>query len=340
MKVIVSIGVVLVLFLAGMLGAGAGLHTVFGVVLPYLALILFAVGLVYKVLSWVNVPVPFRIPTTSGQQRSLPWIKQAKLDNPSTTTGVIGRMLLEVLFFRSLLKNTRTDLKDGKVTYTSTIWLWLGAMAFHWSMLIIVIRHLRLFTDPVPFPITWVERLDGFLQIGVPAFYITTILFLAALGYLLLRRLLIPQVRYISLINDYFPLMLLLGIGLSGFWLRYMAKTNVTAVKELAIGLVTFSPGIPETPISSLFYGHLFLVCVLLAYLPFSKLLHMAGVFLSPTRNLANNNRAVRHINPWDHPVKVHTYEEYEDDFREKMVKAGIRVDKELVEEQPAEKEE
>ena len=61
---------------------------------------------------------------------------------------------------------------------------------------------------------------------------------------------------------------------------------------------------------------------------PFSKLMHMGGVFLSPTRNLANNNRAVRHINPWDYPVHVHTYEEYEDEFREKMVEVGIPVDK------------
>jgi hypothetical protein len=57
--------------------------------------------------------------------------------------------------------------------------------------------------------------------------------------------------------------------------------------------------------------------------------MHIGGVFLSPTRNLANNNRMVRHINPWNAPVKVHTYEEYEDDFRDKMKAAGIPVEKE-----------
>jgi nitrate reductase gamma subunit len=99
-------------------------------------------------------------------------------------------------------------------------------------------------------------------------------------------------------------------------------------VKELTMGLATFSPTVPEA-VSGLFYGHFFLVCVLFAYLPFSKIMHMAGVFLSPTRNLANNNRAIRHINPWNAPVKVHTYEEYEDDFRDKMKQAGVPVDKE-----------
>ena len=74
---------------------------------------------------------------------------------------------------------------------------------------------------------------------------------------------------------------------------------------------------------------HLFLVTILLAYFPFSKLMHFAGVFMSPTRNLANNNRMKRHINPWNYPVKVHTYDEYEDEFRDLMKAAGLPVEKE-----------
>jgi hypothetical protein len=55
----------------------------------------------------------------------------------------------------------------------------------------------------------------------------------------------------------------------------------------------------------------------------------MAGVFMSPTRNLANTSREKRHINPWNYPVHVHTYDEYENDFREKMKGAGLPVEKE-----------
>ena len=95
----------------------------------------------------------------------------------------------------------------------------------------------------------------------------------------------------------------------------------------MAVGLVSLQPAVPAT-INALFFGHLFLVCVLLAYFPFGKLLHAPGVFLSPTRNLANNNRMVRHVNPWDYPVKVHTYEEYEDELRDKMKAAGVPVEK------------
>jgi nitrate reductase gamma subunit len=114
---------------------------------------------------------------------------------------------------------------------------------------------------------------------------------------------------------------------LSGFWLRHLARTDLEGVKQLAVGLVTFNPVVPAS-VANLFFGHLFLVCVLLAYFPFSKLTHMAGVFLSPTRNLANNNRVKRHVNPWDYPVKVHTYAEYEDELRDKMKAAGIPVER------------
>lgn len=328
-NVFISLFAVAILFLIAFLGAGAGLEILFGVVFSYLAIILFVGGLIYKVISWANIPVPFRIPTTSGQEKSLPWIKQNKLDNPSDKKGVIGRMALEVLAFRSLLKNTKSELtSDGRVVYASSLGLWLGAMAFHWSMLVILIRHLRFFDEPVPRFVLWVQSVDGFLQIGAPVFNITALLFLGGLFYLLLRRLLNPQLRYLSLANDYFALFLLLGIGITGFWLRYISKTDVVGIKELAVGLVSLKPVLPEG-IDPLFFGHLFLVNVLLMIFPWSKLMHMPGVFLSPTRNQANNNRMARHVNPWDYPVKVHTYEEYEDEFREKMIGAGVPVEKE-----------
>lgn len=307
----------------------ANLHFLFGVLIPYAAFAVFITGFIYRVVQWGRSPVPFRIPTTCGQMESLPWIKQNKLENPSTTMGVIGRMLLEVLFFRSLFRNIKTEFREGpKLSYGSDKWLWLAGLAFHWSFLIILIRHLRFFFMEVPYVIHLTEVLDSFLQVGVPLVYITNAVILAAVTFLLIRRFWIPQVRYISLAADYFPLFLILGVAASGVLMRYFFKVHVVGVKELAMGLLSFSPIIPEG-VGVIFYIHLFLICVLFAYFPFSKLMHMGGVFLSPTRNLSNNSRAVRHINPWNYPVHVHTYEEYEDDFREKMKKAGLPVEKE-----------
>ena len=307
----------------------ANLYYLFAVIVPYAAFLTFIVGIIYRVVQWGRVPVPFRIPTTAGQEKSFPWIKQNAIDNPSTAFGVIIRMAFEVLLFRSLFRNTKAELREGpKLSYGSTKWLWLGGLAFHWTFLIILTRHLRLFFEPVPMLIQIMESLDGFFQVGAPVLYLTDLIFLGAVTFLFLRRVIIPQVRYISLAADYFPLFLIGAIGFSGVLMRYFFKTDVVGIKQLTMGLITFSPVVP-TGIGIIFYIHLFLISALFAYFPLSKLMHMAGVFLSPTRNLANNNRAVMHVNPWNYPVKVHTYEEYEDDFREKMKAAGIPVEKE-----------
>jgi len=305
------------------------LNLLFGVIFPYAAVLTFIVFMVVRVWKWGSSPVPFRIPTTCGQQKSFPWIKHSKLENPSGLLGVIGRMALEVLFFRSLFRNLKTQLGDDKkLSYGEAKWLWAAGLAFHWSFLIILIRHLRFFTETVPMPVTLVEGLDSFLQIGTPLLYMTDVVLLAAVFYLFLRRIGMPQMRYISLAADYFPLFLILGIGTTGVLMRYFYKTDIVSVKMLAMGLVSFNPSIPAG-IGVIFYIHLFLLCILFAYFPFSKLVHMGGVFMSPTRNLANTSRVKRHINPWNYPVHVHTYEEYENDFRDKMKKAGLPVEKE-----------
>jgi nitrate reductase gamma subunit len=202
-------------------------------------------------------------------------------------------------------------------------------MAFHWTFLIILLRHFRFFTEPVPFFVHLLQNLDGFFQVGVPVFYLSGLILLAALGYLFLRRFFDPKVRYISLAADYFPLLLIFSVAASGVIMRHFTKVDIVKVKELAMGLVSLHPAVPDAGIGLPFYVHLFFVCVLLAYFPFSKLVHMGGIFLSPTRNLRADSRRRRHVNPWNPPVEVHTYEEWEDEFRDKMKAAGLPLDRE-----------
>ncbi len=329
MKALGSFSIVVALAIAVFLvGRLEQFRLLFGVIIPYAAMATFLVGMSYRVIRWSLSPVPFRIPTTCGQQKSLPWIKTSWIENPHRTTGVIFRMLLEILLFRSLFRNTKSELREGpRLIYGESKFLWLGALAFHWSFLIIFLRHLRFFTEPVPHWVLLLDRVDSFFQIGAPILYVTDIVIVVALLYLLARRLADPQVRYISLLTDYFALFLILGLALSGIWMRYFTRVDIVAVKQLAIGLVTFSPVVPKE-IGSFFFVHLFLLSTLAAYFPFSKLVHMGGVFLSPTRNLANNNRMHRHVNPWDYPVKVHTYEEWEAEFRDKIEAAGLPLEK------------
>lgn len=305
------------------------LYLILGVVIPYAAVGIFLLGIIYRVLSWARAPVPFRIPTTGGQQKSLPWIKSDKIESPTTTIGVIVRMAMEVLLFRSLFRNEKAVFSQRRRLVFGDNWfLWLGALAFHWSLLIILIRHLRLFTEPVPFPVTFIQDVDGWLQLAVPTIFITDFIIVAALTYLFLRRVIAPQIRYISLLADYFAVLLLLAVAVTGVLMTLVFHVDVAAVKELALGVLTFDPSTPEG-IGWAFYLHLCLVSTLFAYFPFSKLMHMAGVFLSPTRNLKNNSRARRHVNPWDYPVKVHTYQEYEDEFRDVMKAAEVPVERE-----------
>lgn len=325
----ISLLAVVALGIIAWFGAASGLQIFFGVILPYAALVVFVLGFIWKVVNWAKSPVPFRIPTVGGQARSLDWIKPNRLDSPYTPIATVGRMALEVLTFRSLFRNSSIELtKERGLVQWSSKWLWAFALIFHYSFLVIFIRHFRLFMEPVPFVITAIETVDGIMQIGIPRFYMSDAAVLGALLFLLGRRLFSGRVRYISLANDYFPLFLLIGLVGSGICMRYIGKTDIASVKVLTMGLVTFKPVIP-VGISPLFYLHLCFLSALLIYFPFSKLMHMGGVFLSPTRNLPNNSRAVHHNNPWNPPKKYHTYAAYEDDFRELMAEAGLPLEKE-----------
>jgi nitrate reductase gamma subunit len=308
---------------------GIGLYSFFGIFIPYVAVLFFIVGFIYRVLKWASSPVPFHIPTVCGQQKSLPWIKADNIDSPYTTGGVVKRLVLEILLFRSLLKNEKVELEaPHRLLFRTSTLLWLGAMAFHWSFLVILLRHLRFFLEPVPSVVVILQRLDSIFQGLLPIIYISDVIILVALAYLFFRRVIYPQVRYISLPSDYFVLLTIAGIAISGVLMRLIFKVDLVQVKEWVMAMLSFHP-MPPKGVTLFFYIHLFFVSLLIAYFPVSKLMHMPGIFLSPTRNLMNTSRNERHINPWNAPVKVHTYEEYEDEFREAMKEVGLPVEKE-----------
>jgi nitrate reductase gamma subunit len=187
---------------------------------------------------------------------------------------------------------------------------------------------LRFFLEPVPTLVVILQRVDSILQNLLPIIYISDVVILIALSYLFLRRIIYPQVRYISLPSDYFVLLLIAGIAISGVLMRLIYRVDLVQVKEWVMAMQSFRPT-PPKGVNVLFYIHLFFVSLLVAYYPLSKLMHMAGIFLSPTRNLMNASRNERHVNPWNAPVKVHTYEEYEEEFGEAMKEVGLPVEKE-----------
>jgi nitrate reductase gamma subunit len=298
----------------------------------YAAAVLFIGGLAWRVWAWAGTPEPFRIPTTSGQQRSLTGIEASLIDSPSTTPGVIGRMCLEVFLFRSLFRNTGFGATPaGQGTRPGLVFperkaLWLAAMALHWSLLVIVVRHLRLFVDPIPRVVAAVTALDGFFEVGSPAWFATDVVIAVALGYLLFRRLRDPLLRYLSLPADYLALAALMTVVGTDILLRYVARVDLVAVRGYALGLAALAPGTLPAP-GFWLAAHMLSVSFLLAILPFTKMIHAAGVWLSPTRNQANDSRRRRHVNPWNAPVPVHGYEAWQDEFRDKLRIANLPIE-------------
>ncbi len=236
-----------------------GLSSVFNL-LAYLAAAIFVFGFLNKVIQYFNTPSPLKIATTPA---------------PTTSMGVVLRLIPEVLFFRSLLKGGTTE----KI-------LWVGGWFFHVAFLFISLRHLRYFVYPV-------ESVMMFQEIGIWA----GLIFPIALLILIIRRFTNDRLAVISLFQDYFVLVLILAIGLTGLLPKYFLRTNLVDVKAFILGLVTFSPA--QMPDSTLFLIHFSLVLVLLVYFPFSKLMHAWGVLVSSARAQVDSPREVRHVNPW-----------------------------------------
>ena len=167
MKILAPVAISILLAVLPYVGMQlADMHLVLGIVVPYAAFFIFLTGFLLRIARWIRTPVPFNITTTAGQQKSLPWIKSNPVDNPSNYFGVIVRMAAEVFIFRSLFRNTKSFLSNGRLIAQSTKWLWSFALIFHYAMLIIILRHIRFFVEIPPLPIRIVDMVDSMFQVG------------------------------------------------------------------------------------------------------------------------------------------------------------------------------
>lgn len=226
--------------------------------LYYGAALVLVLGVALRIRRYATVPAPLKIPTTPA---------------PTSRTGVALRMLRELTLFESLFKSNK--------------WIWLFGWMFHFGLLLVLLRHLRYFTDPVW---GWVAFLQPYGK------YASLMMVIGLLG-LWFRRLAVDRVRYISALSDHLMLALLIAIGATGIAMTFAVGTDVVAVKSFFLGLMWFDwQPLPSDP---LLYLHLVLVALLMLVFPFSKLLHAPGVFFSPTRNQADNPREHRHVSAW-----------------------------------------
>lgn len=224
----------------------------------YAATAVLALGVAAKIRSYLRTPAPLKIPTTPA---------------PTTPSGVALRLAREVVLFESLFKSSK--------------WTWLFGWMFHAALLLVLLRHLRYFQEPVWTPVLWVQFFGTYAGFAM----------VAGLAGLWARRFLVDRVRYISTPSDHLHLALLLAIGLSGLMMRFVAHTDIVALKAFMLGLMRFDwQPLPGDPLLLL---HLTLVALLMFVFPISKLLHAPGLFFSPSRNQVDNPREARHVAAW-----------------------------------------
>jgi len=224
----------------------------------YVATGMLVVGLALRIRLYLRAPAPLKIPTTPA---------------PTTGGGVALRMAREVLWFESLFKSNK--------------WTWGLGWLFHAALLLVLLRHARYFQEPVWAPIVLVQFLGTYAGFAMAA----------GLAGLWARRFLVDRVRYISTPSDHLHLALLLAIAGSGLLMRFVAHTDIVALKAFVLGLMRFDwQPLPADPLLLL---HLSLVMLLMVVFPISKLLHAPGLFFSPTRYQIDNPREARHVAAW-----------------------------------------
>jgi nitrate reductase gamma subunit len=232
--------------------------TVAYALLFYVAATTLVGGVAWKCRVYARTPQPLKIPIPPA---------------PTTRGGVVLRLLLEVTLFRALFRSSK--------------WTWLFGWMFHVALVLVLLRHLRYFTEPV-----W-----GWVALMQPFGLYAGFALLAGLAGLWARRVLVDRVRYISSPSDHLMLALLVAIAASGLSMKYLAHTDIVALKAFFLGLMAFDwQPLPADP---LLLVHLALVALLMIVFPLSKLLHAPGVFFSPSLNQVDDARERRHVAGW-----------------------------------------
>jgi len=220
-----------------------------GGVLPYVALLVFLAGMIYRFNVWFKTPQPGKMTLFTNQSES-------------TAKSVLG----EALFFPSLFRGDKT--------------LWFFAWVFHVTLALVFLGHVRVFTglaDSVMMSMGMSE--ESIKTLSATAGGGAGILLLATGALLLIRRFATKRVREISGAPDFFALFLLIAIIVTGDIMRFGGEHfDLEQTRVWAVSLLTFSPKVPD---NQTFLLHAMLAQFLIIYIPFSKILHFGGIFFT-----------------------------------------------------------
>lgn len=226
-----------------------GIQFLVGSIMPYITVIVFVVGMIYRIIVWSKIPAAIITLYPRPEQ------------------GLLSQILKDVFLFPGLFKSDKV--------------LWIGAWIFHISLAFIFIGHFRVVTD---FP--WLWNLLGMSPEAVDMISMTSggiagIIILSAVIFLIFRRIGVQRVREISGFGDYMIMFIILAILITGNYMRFFQHFELNDTRTYFFGLATFSSF--KIPSSGMFLMHFFLGQLLIIFIPFSKILHLGGIFFSQT---------------------------------------------------------
>jgi nitrate reductase gamma subunit len=226
---------------------------VIGAILPYVAVAAFVVGMAYRFRSWATLASP----------------AMTLFPAPSDEQGNTLNTLEEAFLFKSAFRADQV--------------LWAMAWVFHAVLLLVLVGHLRVFTN-VDGLLMKLGMSDASIQaLSSGAGGAAGVVILLAALLLLARRLALPRVREITGAADYVILLLIAAIILTGDLMRFGAEHFDLATTRQYFGtLAVFGDATTAGVLrNNLFLLHMGLALILLMCMPFSKLLHFGGIFFT-----------------------------------------------------------
>jgi nitrate reductase gamma subunit len=219
-----------------------------GVILPPITVLVFLGGLAYRFLEWRKLTMP----------------KTTLYPAPEPGTDTFWGVFKATFFSPGLFKADRA--------------LWTGAWVFHAALALILIGHIRVGMD---FPALWAAAgIDADIMsatVGTTA----GVVILSATLFLTYRRFALSRVQEISQGGDYVALFLLLAVILSGNAMRFQGHFDLNLTRGYFAAFIRLQGPLP--PLNGWFLIHFLLGQILFLYLPFSKLLHLGGIFVTQT---------------------------------------------------------
>ncbi|MGD8474300.1 MAG: respiratory nitrate reductase subunit gamma [Anaerolineae bacterium] len=215
---------------------------------PYIAVIALLGGVAYQAYRW--------------RQKSPVAAHLSLYPRPESRLGRLGDALVDMFTMKGL--------------FTVNKLLWVGGFAMHLGLLLLILGHIRVVTD-FYFLWDWLNWGESETHtFSAVAGSIAGVLFTVPLFYLLFRRF-SGKIKILSAPEDYFVLVLLVGIAVTGMHMRLVLDVEQHPMRVFMQGLYKFDwQPVPESAGLS-FVWHFALVQLLMIYFPFGKLMHTIG---------------------------------------------------------------